>query len=65
MSMSEATIVEWLVTDGTVVTEGQPIYSIETEKTVVEIEAPASGTLRQLVQAGVTLPVGAEIGAIG
>ena len=64
MSMSEATLVEWLAIDGSVVKAGDSIYSIETEKTVMEIEAPASGTLRHKANAGITYPVGAVIGEI-
>lgn len=40
MSMSEGTIVEWLLPEGGEVKAGQSLYSIETEKTVVEVEAP-------------------------
>jgi pyruvate/2-oxoglutarate dehydrogenase complex dihydrolipoamide acyltransferase (E2) component len=46
------------------VTEGVPLYSIESEKSVQEIEAPASGKLRILVQPGATNPVGTILGVI-
>lgn len=64
MSSTEGTLAEWLVDDGAVVEEGQPIYSLETDKSVQEIEAPASGKLTQKVAAGETYPVGTEIGEI-
>jgi pyruvate/2-oxoglutarate dehydrogenase complex dihydrolipoamide acyltransferase (E2) component len=64
MAVSEATLVEWLVEDGAPVTEGQPIYAIETEKVETEVEATTSGLLRQRGQAGVSYPVGTEIGMI-
>jgi len=64
MSSTEGTLAEWLVDDGTAVEEGQPIYTLETDKSVQEIEAPASGTLTQKVAAGETYPVGTEIGEI-
>ena len=64
MSMSEGTILEWFVPDGAQVTEGQALYSVESEKTVVEVDAPASGTLRRKVAEGETVPVGAEIAEI-
>jgi pyruvate/2-oxoglutarate dehydrogenase complex dihydrolipoamide acyltransferase (E2) component len=64
MSMTEGTLTEWLVPDGTQVTEGQPIYSLETGKSVQEINAPASGKLVQKVAAGGTLDVGTQIGEI-
>lgn len=64
MSTTEGTLTEWLVADGATVEEGQPIYSLETDKSVQEIEAPESGTLTQKVEAGETYAVGTEIGEI-
>lgn len=64
MSSTEGTLAEWLVADGTTVEAGQAIYSLETDKSVQEIEAPAAGKLIQKVAAGETYPVGTEIGEI-
>lgn len=64
MSTTEGTLAEWLVEDGEVVEAGQPIYCLETDKSVQEIEAPESGRLTQKVAAGETYPVGTEIGVI-
>lgn len=64
MSSTEGTLAEWLVDDGAEIVEGQPIYSLETDKSVQEIEAPASGTLTQKATAGEIYPVGTEIGEI-
>ncbi len=64
MSSTEGTLAEWLVADGATVEAGQPIYSLETDKSVQEIEAPAAGKLVQKVAAGETYPVGTEIGEI-
>jgi pyruvate/2-oxoglutarate dehydrogenase complex dihydrolipoamide acyltransferase (E2) component len=64
MSTTEGTLAEWLVDDGEEVEEGQPIYCLETDKSVQEIESPASGRLTQKVPAGETYPVGTEIGEI-
>jgi pyruvate/2-oxoglutarate dehydrogenase complex dihydrolipoamide acyltransferase (E2) component len=64
MSTTEGTLAEWLVDDGAIVEEGQPIYSLETDKSVQDIEAPASGKLTQKVAAGETYAVGTEIGQI-
>lgn len=63
-SMEEGTIAEWLVPDGATVTAGQPLYSLESEKSVQEIEAPCSGTLRIHQGAGATLKVGTVLGEI-
>ena len=46
VSMTEGTLVEWLVADGDEVSEGQPLYVIETDKVENEVEATASGTVR-------------------
>lgn len=63
-SMNEGTITEWLVADGATVKEGEPLFSLESEKSVNEIEAPASGTVRILKPAGETFEVGTVIGEI-
>ncbi|MDB5971477.1 MAG: biotin/lipoyl attachment protein [Hydrocarboniphaga sp.] len=63
-SMNEGTIAEWMVADGAEVAAGQPLYSLESEKSVQEIEAPVSGTLRIIKQAGDSYPVGTVIGEI-
>jgi pyruvate/2-oxoglutarate dehydrogenase complex dihydrolipoamide acyltransferase (E2) component len=64
VSMTEGTIVEWLVSDGDQVTEGQALYLIETDKVENEVEATASGTIRITGEEGETYPVGQEIGTI-
>ena len=64
VSMQTGSIGKWLVDDGTTVTEGQPIYELEIEKTMVEIESPASGILRQNAAAGEDFAVGEIIGEI-
>lgn len=63
-SMSEGTLTEWLVADGTVVTEGQAIYALESDKSVQDIEAPAGGTIKFLVAPGESYPVGTVLAEI-
>lgn len=63
-SMSEGAIAEWLVADGAEVQEGQPLYSLESEKSVQEVESPASGRLRIIAQIGEVHAVGAVLGEI-
>ncbi len=63
-SMNEGTIAEWMVADGGDVKEGEPLYSLESEKSVEEIAAPASGKLKILKAAGEIYPVGTVIGEI-
>ncbi len=64
VSMQEGTISEWLVPDGTPVTEGQPIYSLEIEKSIMDVEAPVAGVLKHRAPAGEAFPPGHEIGEI-
>ncbi|MDP9083744.1 MAG: lipoyl domain-containing protein [Pseudomonadota bacterium] len=63
-AMNEAVLSQWLIADGGRVEAGQPLYSIESEKSVEEIEAPASGTLRIMAAAGATYPIGAVLAQI-
>jgi pyruvate/2-oxoglutarate dehydrogenase complex dihydrolipoamide acyltransferase (E2) component len=57
-SMDEGVLAEWLCADGAEVKQGQPLYSLESDKSVQEIEAPASGILKIIVAAGGTYRVG-------
>jgi len=63
-SMSEGTLGQWLVPDGATVREGEPIYSLESEKSTQDVEAPASGTLKIIGKAGEVYAVGALVGQI-
>lgn len=63
-TMDEATIAEWLVNDGTAVTAGQPLYTIESDKSTTEVDAPATGVLTIIGPAGDTFSVGAVIARI-
>ncbi|MEC9358550.1 MAG: lipoyl domain-containing protein [Pseudomonadota bacterium] len=63
-SMNEGTLTEWLVEDGSPVEKGMPLYSLESEKSVQEIEAPASGILKILKQPGEVYEVGTVLGEL-
>ena len=63
-SMNEGELVEWLVADGGAVTEGEPLFSLESDKSVNEVEAPASGTLKIIKQPGESYEVGTVLGTI-
>jgi pyruvate/2-oxoglutarate dehydrogenase complex dihydrolipoamide acyltransferase (E2) component len=59
MTMQEGVLAEWLVAVGDAVTADQPVARVETEKVDAEIEAPAAGTITELlVEAGTTADVG-------
>ncbi len=57
MIMEQAVLVEWFKADGDMVTKGEPLFSLESEKSAIEIEAPAGGKLQILVHAGEKVPV--------
>ncbi|MFD1613251.1 biotin/lipoyl-containing protein [Sphingomonas tabacisoli] len=63
-SMTEGQIAEWLAADGATVSEGDPLYLLEADKSTNEVESPASGTLRILSEAGETYEVGTLLGRI-
>jgi pyruvate/2-oxoglutarate dehydrogenase complex dihydrolipoamide acyltransferase (E2) component len=63
-STQEAKLAEWLVPDGGKVEAGQMLYSLELDKAVQEVEAPASGTLKVRAQPGEVYEVGALIAEI-
>ncbi|MGO9512698.1 MAG: biotin/lipoyl-containing protein [Steroidobacteraceae bacterium] len=63
-SMNEGILTEWLVADGSMVTEGQPLYAFESDKSVQEIEAPASGKLSIIAKTGETYTVGTVLAEI-
>lgn len=58
MSMTEARLVEWLAPDGSTVVAGAPLYLIETDKSIQEVDAPVAGKLQVIAQAGTTYDVG-------
>ena len=58
-------VLHWLKRPGDTVRKGEPIVEIETDKVTVEIEAPASGVLRDVTaQEGDVVPVGRTIALI-
>lgn len=57
-------IVVWLYQDGATVKEGDTVAELMVEKATFEIDAPASGTLRILVEPEVSLEKGALIATI-
>jgi pimeloyl-ACP methyl ester carboxylesterase len=59
MDMSEGKIAFWYVKNGDLVTKGQTLFDIETDKATMEVEATASGVIDSIDgEIGVTMPVG-------
>lgn len=63
-SMNEGVLAEWLIVDGGTVTEGEPLFALESDKSTQEVESPASGTLKIIAQPGETYEVGTVLGEI-
>jgi 2-oxoglutarate dehydrogenase E2 component (dihydrolipoamide succinyltransferase) len=64
-SVVEGTIAKWLVKEGDVVTEDQPLVEISTDKVDTEIPSPGAGRIAKIVaEEGQTLPVGATLAVI-
>ncbi len=64
-SVTEATLASWLKQAGEAVAEGETVAELETDKAALELPAPVSGVLREvLVAAGATVHPGDVIGRI-
>lgn len=65
-TVEEAMIVQWLKQEGDEVKEGEPLFTVQTDKAEIEFESPASGTLLKiLVEAGIEIPVLTVVALIG
>jgi 2-oxoglutarate dehydrogenase E2 component (dihydrolipoamide succinyltransferase) len=64
-SITEATVAKWLKRPGEAVAADEPVAELETDKVTLEVPAPASGTLSEiLAEEGANVPVGAVLGTI-
>jgi pyruvate dehydrogenase E2 component (dihydrolipoamide acetyltransferase) len=62
MAQETGKLLAWRKKEGEAVTKGEPLLEIETDKAVVEIEAPAGGILAGVTShAGAVVPVGETI----
>jgi pyruvate dehydrogenase E2 component (dihydrolipoamide acetyltransferase) len=65
MAQETGTVVQWKKRAGDRVVKGEPLLEVETDKAVVEVESPASGTLASITaEAGAEVPVGTAIALI-
>ena len=64
VAAQEGSLVEWFVEDGQQVALGQPLYAIEMEKGIVDIECPFAGTVTRIGVVGETYKVGDPIAEI-
>ncbi|MDE1850479.1 MAG: 2-oxo acid dehydrogenase subunit E2 [Candidatus Micrarchaeota archaeon] len=63
--ITEGHLQKWLVKDGDIVKEDQPLFQIETDKAVVNIPSPISGMVKIIVGEDATVHVGDTIATIG
>lgn len=65
LTVSEGTLIRWAKAKGDKVVEGELVAEIETDKSVVEIDAPTSGVLHSVeAEVGQVIEMGARIGGI-
>lgn len=58
-------VVEWLVEDGAMVSQGEAVVVVETEKAETELQAPTSGRLKILIHSSdAEVPVGSALAHI-
>ncbi|MDP2803439.1 MAG: biotin/lipoyl-containing protein, partial [Phreatobacter sp.] len=64
-SVTEATVAKWFKKPGEAVKQDEPLVELETDKVTLEVNAPASGTLSEIVaESGTTVGVAALLGQI-
>ena len=62
MDMEAGTIAAWKVADGDRVQQGDILFEMETDKSVMEVESPGSGVIRDLAPVtGEPLAVGTTV----
>jgi pyruvate dehydrogenase E2 component (dihydrolipoamide acetyltransferase) len=62
----ESSIVEWRKKEGDKIAKGDILFTVETDKSVMECESFSDGTLLKiLVQPGVNVPVSSTVGFLG
>lgn len=64
--MEEGKVVRWLKHEGASVKQGDPLVEVETDKVNIELEAPCSGVVYEiLVREGEVVSVGTVLACIG
>jgi pyruvate dehydrogenase E2 component (dihydrolipoamide acetyltransferase) len=63
--METGTVVKWLKSEGDQVEKGEPLYELDTDKVMQEVEAEAAGVLLKIAVPEGEVPVGTTIAFIG
>jgi len=65
ITVEKGKILKWMKSEGDFVKKGEPIFEVETDKVVTEVESPGTGILKKiLVQENVEVPVLTLVGVI-
>lgn len=65
-NMNTGKLVEWYKNEGDTVAKGEPLFSVETDKTNMDIEATGDGVVKKLfISAGDEIPVTLPIAVVG
>ncbi|MCU6755126.1 Dihydrolipoyllysine-residue acetyltransferase component of pyruvate dehydrogenase complex [uncultured Eubacterium sp.] len=65
-NMNDGKLVQWYKSEGEEITKGEPLFSVETDKTNMDIEATSDGVVKKLlIEEGDQIPVTLPIAVIG
>ncbi len=64
-SITTGVIVSWLKHNGDQIEEGETLFELETDKALLEIPSPGSGTLEILVEEGTEVSIGQTVAMLG
>ncbi len=65
-NMNEGKLVQWYKNEGDEIAKGEPLFSIETDKTNMDIEATSDGVVKKLlIEEGDQIPVTLPIAVVG
>lgn len=65
-TQDEGTIAEWLKKEGDTISNGEPFFDVQTDKSIITVEASCSGTVLKLaLEPGVTVPVLTPVAVVG
>jgi len=63
-SITGGFLASWSVPDGSTVIEGQALFELETDKTTIDVTAPATGTLKITVSEGSEVSINQIVGLV-
>jgi pyruvate dehydrogenase E2 component (dihydrolipoamide acetyltransferase) len=64
MDMATGVIIKWHVKNGDPVKKGTVLFEMDTDKSAIEIEAPADGLINNIAESGVAINIGTVVAMI-